>query len=434
MSPASRKTAVVASDLETRTVRKLFWRLLPFLFLVYVVNYLDRINVGFAALQMQAQLGLSDRVYGLGAGIFFAGYFIFQLPSNLALTRVGARRWIALIMTLWGVISCCMIFVRTAHGFYELRFLLGAAEAGFFPGIILYLKNWFPANARARAVALFMTAIPLSGVVGSPISGALLEVHAWTLAGWQWLFLIEGAPAVLLGIATLVLLAEHPDSVSWLSSEQRRWLAAELQRERDAHPDATRHWSVAFTSGRIWLLTLVYCGITTCMYGIIYFLPKMIRAVSAASNFKIGLLSTLPYLTAAIAMVVVAMHSDRQRERRWHLACLASAGTIGAWVAGYASSTAGTVLFLSIALSAALSMMGPFWAFSTNSLSETTAPAGIAVINSLGNLGGFMGPYMMGMLSAKAGFRGGIIVIGTALLLAGVIALLVSERRETFSS
>jgi MFS transporter, ACS family, tartrate transporter len=434
MSLVDRKTAVPVSDLEARTVRKLFWRLLPFLFLVYVVNYLDRINVGFAALQMQAQLGLSDRVYGLGAGIFFAGYFIFQLPSNLALTRVGARRWIASIMTLWGAISCCMIFVRSGHEFYALRFLLGVAESGFFPGIILYLKNWFPASARARAMALFMTANPIAGVVGGPISGALLGLHVWRLEGWQWLFVIEGAPAILLGIATLALLAERSESVSWLSSEQRNWLTAELQRESEAHPDATRHWSVAFASGRIWLLTLVYCGVTTCMYGIVYFLPKMIRVVSVASNFKIGLLSTLPYLTAAIAMVLVAMHSDRKLERRRHLAYIACAGAIAACAAGYASSTAGTVLFLSIALSAPLSMLGPFWAFSTNSLSETTAPAGIALINSLGNFGGFAGPYLMGLLSAKAGYRWGMVVIGSALFLAGLIALLVSERRGTFSS
>lgn len=434
MTPVDRKADIVACDLETRTISKLFWRLLPFLFVVYVVNYLDRVNVGFAALQMQSQLGFSDRVYGLGAGIFFAGYFIFQVPSNLVLARVGARRWIAAIMIVWGVISCCMIFVRSGHGFYALRFLLGVAESGFFPGIILYLKNWFPASARARAIALFMTAIPLSGVVGSPISGALLEMHAWGLAGWQWLFVIEGTPAILLGLATLALLAERPESVHWLSVEQRNWLTAELHREREAHPDATRHWSVALASGRIWLLTLVYCGITTCMYGIIYFLPKMIRAVSVAADFKIGLLAIFPYLAASIAMVLVAMHSDREGERRWHLACVACVGAIGASVAAYATSTMGTVLFLSIALSGGLSMLGPFWALSTHSLSETTAPAGIALINSLGNFGGFMGPYVMGVLSARAGFRWGMVVIGAALLLAGLIALLVSERRGTFSS
>jgi ACS family tartrate transporter-like MFS transporter len=434
MSSADRKTAVVASDLETRTVRKLFWRLLPFLFLVYVVNYLDRINVGFAALQMQSQLGLSDRIYGLGAGIFFAGYFIFQLPSNLVLTRVGARRWIAWIMTLWGVISCCMIFVRTAHEFYELRFLLGAAEAGFFPGIILYLKKWFPANARARAVALFMTANPIAGVVGGPISGALLGLHAGPLAGWQWLFLIEGTPAVLLGIATLGLLAETPHTVTWLSPEQRSWLAATLGRERDAHPDATRSWSAAFLNVRVWLLTVVYFGETTCMYGLVYFLPKIIRSVSAASNLDIGLLSTIPYVSAAGFMVLLGMHSDRTGERRWHLAGLAFTGTAGAWAAGFVTSTAATVALLSLALSATFSMTGPFWALSAALLSDTTAAAGIALINSFGNLGGFLGPYSIGLLHNANGFRGGMIVVGTALALAGAIALLVRARPQTFPS
>jgi D-galactonate transporter len=434
MSFADPKTPVVASDLETRTVRKLFWRLLPFLFLVYVVNYLDRINVGFAALQMQSQLGLSDRVYGLGAGIFFAGYFIFQLPSNLVLMRVGARRWIASIMTLWGVISCCMIFVRTGHEFYALRFVLGVAESGFFPGIILYLKNWFPASARARAMALFMTAIPLSGVVGGPISGALLEMHVWRLEGWQWLFVIEGAPAILLGIATLALLAERSESVTWLSSEQRNWLTAELLREREAHPDATRNWSAAFLNGRVWLLTLVYFGETTCMYGLVYFLPKMIRSVSSAGSFGIGLLSTIPYLAAAVAMVLVGMHSDRTGERRWHLAGLAFAGTVGAWAAGFVTSTAATVALLGLALTATFSMMGPFWALSAALLSDTTAAAGIALINSFGNLGGFLGPYSIGVLHNANGFRGGMFVVGTALALAGVVALMVRTRQQTFPS
>jgi MFS transporter, ACS family, tartrate transporter len=433
MSTVAANPSASASDLPDKTVRQLFWRLIPFLFVVYVVNYLDRVNVGFAALQMQAQLGLSDRVYGFGAGIFFAGYFIFQVPGNLVMTRVGARRWIAAIMIVWGVISSCMIFVRTAHEFYLLRFCLGIAESGFFPGIILYLKNWFPASARARAIALFMTAIPISGVVGSPISGALLEVRGWHLAGWQWLFLIEGLPAILLGIATLALLVEHPDSATWLSFEQRTWLKTELARERDAHPHAALHWSGAFLSPAVWLLTLVYGGICTCMYGIIYFLPKLIRAVSNVSDFRIGLLSSLPYLITAIAMVLVASHSDRRNERRWHLACGACTGAFAAWFAAHVNSTAPTVLFLSIALAGTLSMMGPFWALSSKSLSQSTAPAGIALINSFGNIGGFIGPYVMGRLSATAGLRGGIVVTGCALLLSGGISVLVREHRQTSS-
>src|SRR5215471_6426059 len=216
---------------ESKVVRTLLWRLMPFLFLLYVVNYLDRINVGFAALEMQAQLGLSDRVYGLGAGIFFAGYFFFQVPSNLAMAQVGARRWMAAIMVLWGVISCSMVLVRTPTGFYKLRFLLGAAEAGFFPGIILYLKNWFPATARARAVALFMTANPLAGVIGGPISGALLGLHQYGLAGWQWLFLLEGVPAILLSLIVLLTLKDYPQDAHWLDAEQKVWLVDTLERE-----------------------------------------------------------------------------------------------------------------------------------------------------------------------------------------------------------
>jgi MFS transporter, ACS family, tartrate transporter len=416
-------TATLASDLETRTARKLFRHLLPFLFLVYIVNYLDRINVGFAALQMQAQLGLSDRVYGLGAGIFFAGYLTFQLPSNLAMRRVGSRYWMSAIMVLWGMISSCMIFVRTAHGFYELRFLLGVAEAGFFPGIILYLKNWFPASSRARAVALFMTANPLAGVVGGPISGALLGLHAGPLAGWQWLFLIEGTPAVLLGLLTLRFLAEDPQQVTWLSDEERTWLASELQRERDSHPDAARPWTDALSNGTVWLLTVVYFGLTTCMYGLVYFLPKIIRNVSTAGNLRLGLLSTIPYIVTAVAMVLTGMHSDRTGERRRHLACLAVGSAIGAYAAGYSVSTVSTVALLSLALSGVFSMLGPFWALLTSLLSESTAAAGIALINSVGNLGGLLGPYVIGRLRDPYGFRGGLIVIGTAVALAGLIAL-----------
>lgn len=434
MSTIPANAAQLTADLKRRTLRKLFLRLLPFLFLVYIVNYLDRINVGFAALQMQSQLGLSDRVYGLGAGIFFAGYFLFQLPSNLLITRVGARRLICAIMVAWGLISCCMIFVHTAHGFYGLRFLLGIAEAGFFPGVILYLKNWFPARARARAMALFMTGNPLAGVVGGPISGALLQLRAGPLAGWQWLFLIEGAPAILLGIASLWFLAERPESVNWLSPQESSWLMTELQHERDGHLDAKRDWFAACFSGRIWLLILVYCGMTTCMYGIIYFLPKMIRHVSSGTDFGIGLLSTLPYLAATAAMILTATHSDRTGDRRWHLVCIAGVGAIAASAAGYATSTAITVLLLSIALSAPLSMLGPFWALSTSLLGDTTAPAGIALINSFGNSGGFIGPYLMGFLSTRTGYRGGMVVIAAALLLAGILALLLSERQQISSS
>ncbi len=296
--------ALAGTELGAKVISKLTRRLLPFMFLLYIVNYLDRINVGFAALQMRGQLGFSDKVYGLGAGIFFAGYFFFQVPSNLALARLGARKWIAVIMVLWGAVSASMIFVTTPRSFYLLRFLLGVTEAGFFPGMILYLRRWFPSAARARAVALFMTASPLAGVLGGPISGALLGVHAGNLAGWQWLFLIEGLPAVLLGAVVLAYLPDRPEVAAWLTTDERAWLTGELAREQGAHPQASRRQVfAAFTEGKVWLLVLVYLGDTTCTYGVGLWLPSLIRGVSGLRNFLVGLLAAIPYLVTAIAMV-----------------------------------------------------------------------------------------------------------------------------------
>jgi MFS transporter, ACS family, tartrate transporter len=421
------------TDLGARVVSKLTRRLLPFLFLLYIVNYLDRINVGFAALQMRGQLGFSDRVYGLGAGIFFAGYFFFQIPSNLALARVGARKWIAVIMVLWGSISAAMVFVGTPRSFYGLRFLLGAAEAGFFPGMILYLRRWFPSAARARAVALFMTAGPLAGVVGGPISGALLGVHLGNLAGWQWLFLIEGLPAVLLGGVVLAYLADRPEVAPWLTPEERIWLDGELTHERDTHAVVSKSdVFAAFGQGKVWLLVLVYLGVTTCTYGVSLWLPSLIRSLSGTSNLIIGLLSAIPYLATAIAMVLVGMHSDRTGERRWHLAGSAFVGAIGLACAAYATSTAANIAFLSLTLMAGFSMMGPFWATSTELLSETSAVAGIALINSFGNLGGFLGPYTIGLVRTRTGgFRGGLLAVAALLGLSAGLSLLAYERDPT---
>ena len=307
-------------DPGANVVAKLTRRLLPFLFLLYIVAYLDRINVGFAALQMKGQLGFSDKVYGLGAGIFFAGYFLFQVPSNLALARFGARRWIAVIMVVWGVISASMIFVGTPRSFYLLRFLLGVAEAGFFPGMILYLRRWFPSAARARAIALFMTAAPLAGVIGGPISGLLLGVQRGHLMGWQWLFLIEGLPAILLGGVVLVFLTDRPEIATWLSEEQRSWLVEQLAHEERPQPRASSSVFSALAEARVWMLVVVYLGVTTAAYGIGLWLPSLLRNASGTSNFVVGLLSAIPYLATMLGMVLVAAHSDRTRERKWHLA------------------------------------------------------------------------------------------------------------------
>ena len=421
---------LTTTDLGAKTLSKLTRRLLPFLFLLYIVNYLDRINVGFAALQMRGQLGFSDQVYGLGAGIFFAGYFFSQVPSNIALARVGARRWIAVIMVLWGTVSVSMIFVGTPRSFYFLRFLLGAAEAGFFPGMILYLRRWFPSAARARAVALFMMASPLAGVLGGPISGALLGVHGAHLSGWQWLFVIEGLPAILLGGVVLTFLTDSPEIAPWLNPDERDWLTGELAREQSNHPDASRRQVfAAFTQSKVWLLVLVYLGDTTCTYGVGLWLPSLIRSVSGLSNFLIGLLSAIPYIAAAIMMALVGIHSDRTRERRWHLAGSAFVGSFGLACAAFSNSTTATVAFLSVTLLASYSLLGPFWATSTELLSDTSAIAGIALINSFGNLGGFLGPYMIGLVrSWTGGFRGGLLAVATLLAISGVTALLVFSK------
>lgn len=434
MSSPVNNTAA-APDLESLVVRKLLWRLLPFLFLLYIVNYLDRINVGFAALQMRSQLGFSDDVFGTGFGIFFVGYFFLQVPSNLGLARVGARRWMAAIMVLWGVVSCGMIFVRTPHSFYAMRFVLGAAEAGFFPGIILYLKNWFPASARARAVAIFMTANPLAGVIGGPISGALLNLHHFGLAGWQWMFILEGVPAVLLAGVVLVTLEDRPADASWLHEHERVWLVAVLDNERQQHETAYRSdvWG-AFLNWRVWLLTIVYFGLTASAYGLILWLPVYIKSLSNLGNFGIGVVSIIPYVATALAMVFIGVRSDRSGKHRMYLAGSAFLAAVFLLVAAYTTSIVPALTFVSLALAATFCMQGPFWATGTSLISGTAAAAGIAIINSLGNLGGYFGPKIIGLSRmAGGGFRGGMLVITASLILAGIMSLVVRQRRQPAS-
>jgi len=421
-------------QLERRVVHRLTWRLVPFLFLLYIVAYLDRINVGFAALQMREQLGLTDAVYGLGAGIFFAGYFLFQVPSNLVLQRVGARRWISVLMVLWGVISASMLFVTSARTFYGLRFLLGAAEAGFFPGVILYLKTWFPAQARARTVARFMTAAPLSGVVGGPLSGALLSLRSSGLAGWQWMFLLEGIPAILLGVITASYLVDRPEDAEWLSQEERDWLIRTLNREEEMK--ASREGVLTATRlFQVGILALVYFGLNTVSYGVSLWLPTLIRSVSGVSDLTIGILSAIPYVAAAIAMMLVGLHSDRSGERRWHTAVPAFAGAFAMVAAAYSTSLTPSIIALSIAVLGVFSMMGPFWSMPTSLLSGTAAAVGIAVINSIGNLGGFVGPYVIGLVRTSTGqFKGGLLLVSACLAVGGCLVLSVKVQNRTANS
>ena len=413
--------------MEAVVVRRLTWRLVPFLFLLYIVAYLDRINVGFAALQMQRQLNLTDAVYGLGAGMFFTGYFFFQVPSNIVLQRLGARRWIATIMVTWGVISSAMVFVSGPRSFYAMRFLLGAAEAGFFPGVIFYLKSWFPAQARARTVARFMTAAPLSGVLGGPLSGALLELHGKTgLAGWQWMFLMEGIPAVLLGLVAFRYLVDRPGQATWLPASERDWLLAMLANERPVTGNAGAGVFSAIRNRQVWMLALVYFGVNTVSYGISLWLPKLIHSLSGVGELTIGMLSAIPYIAAAMAMVAVGLHSDHSRERRWHTALPAFAGAIALVAAAYSTSVGPSILAISVAVLAVFSVVGPFWAMPAAILSDSAAAAGIAFINSMGNLGGFVGPYVIGVVRTSTGqFKGGLLLVGAALAMSGVVVLAV---------
>jgi ACS family tartrate transporter-like MFS transporter len=414
------------ADLE-RAVAKARRRLIPFLFLLYLVAYLDRINVGFASLQMNQALGFSATTYGFGAGIFFLSYVLFEIPSNVILARVGARLWIARIMISWGLVSSAMMFVRSAGGFYTLRFLLGLAEAGFFPGLIFYLTRWFPVRERARTVAAFMTATLIAGVVGGPISGALLSMHGTGgLQGWQWLFLLEGLPAIVLGVVVLKVLTEHPRDARWLADAERAALIACV---RDEGPVATADESTwtALRSRRIWLLAVVYFTIPVTLYGIGFWLPQMLKAASGAGNFGVGLLSAVPYAAGAVGMVIVGRHSDRTGERRWHVLVPALVSAMGLALSTMAGGTAWALVTLSLAMLGLASMFGPFWALATSNVRGVGAAAAIALINSVGNTGGFVGPYLLGAISdATHSFTAGLFGIA-AILAAGAALVLFAE-------
>ncbi len=433
--PVSGATATASADsaLAARTMRKVWRRLIPFMFLLYIVNYLDRINVGFAALQMNQAIGLGASAYGLGAGIFFLSYVIFEIPSNLVLERVGARLWIARIMITWGLVSAATMFVRDARQFYALRFLLGAAEAGFFPGLIFHLTRWFPEDARARAISGFMVATVTAGIVGGPISGALLSMHGFAgLAGWQWLFLLEGLPAIVLGVGTLWLLTDRPERAAWLAADERAWLVGRLRAESEAAPSAHRTLGEALGSGRVWLMAIIYFTLPVGLYGVGFWLPQIIQGFSHTSDFIVGVLSAIPYLAGAIAMVLVGRHSDRTGERRWHVAGPALAGAAGFVLVGVFTSAVPSLLALSLATAGLVSTFGPFWTLSTSFLRGRGAAGGIALINSIGNIGGFVGPTLVGFVrDATHSFAAGMWMLGATLAVGGLLALAVRPAVAT---
>ncbi len=405
-------------------------RLLPFIFLLYIAAYLDRINAGFAALQMNRELGLGDAAFGLGAGLFFVGYFLFEIPSNLILQRVGARRWIARIMISWGAAAAAMAAVRGPLSFYALRFLLGAAEAGFFPGIILYLTYWFPASQRAHAIALFMTASALAGVIGAPLSGALLMTDgAWGLAGWQWLFILEGLPSIILGVAVLFVLTDYPRGARWLTETEKQWLEESLAREDDS---GREHGLLGgIVNRRIWMLALLYFAVVTGLYGVTMWLPRIVKDFGRLGNLQVGFISAIPFLSAAIAMVIVGKSSDRMGERRRHIALPAFCAAAGLILSARASNPVFAIAALSLAAAGIWGAMGPFWSMPSEYLDGSAAAAGIALINSVGNLGGFAGPYAMGLVMQRY-HSFGLALAAMALLLfgAGCLALAIPRERS----
>jgi D-galactonate transporter len=418
------------SSFEEATYRKVAWRLTPFLMLCYVVAYLDRVNVGFAKLQMSADLHLSDAVYGFGAGIFFIGYFLFEVPSNVILHRVGARVWIARIMVSWGIISMLTMFVTTATMFYVMRFLLGLAEAGFFPGIILYLTYWYPAHRRGRMTTWFMTAIAISGVIGGPVSGYILKnfhgVNGWH--GWQWLFLLEGVPSVIVGILVFILLDDRIAKAAWLTSEERDLLSRNIDAE-----DATKEdlpIGTVLSSPRVLLMSLIYFSFVMGLYGVSFWLPTIIKATGVTDAFMIGLLSAIPFAAAVVGMVLVARSADRRRERRWHIALPAFAGALGLVLSvTWAHNTVLAMTALTLATMGILTTLPLFWSLPTAFLAGTGAAAGIALINSIGNLAGFLSPYAVGWLKqATAANDSGMYMLAAFMVLGGLLAVSVPAR------
>ena len=414
---------------ESSAYRRVTLRLIPFLLLCYVVAYLDRVNVGFAKLQMLSDLRMSDTAYGIGAGIFFIGYFLFEVPSNLILHRVGARKWIARIMVTWGVLSMLTMFVTGPYTFYLLRFLLGLAEAGFFPGIVLYLTHWYPSSRRARIISLFMTGVAISGVIGGPLSGYIMSRMAGVsgLAGWQWLFLLEGIPSLVMGAAVFFYLPECIETAEWLSETERR----RLSRNLEAEASGVEHASVFATlrDPRV----LLYAGISFCfvmgLYGISFWLPQLIRTMGVEDAGRIGVLSGIPSACAAVFMVLVGWSSDRFRERRWHLIFGAVMGATGLVVAGlFSTSLVIGMIAMSAAMAGSLSNIALFWTLPTAALRGASAAAGIAAINAIGNLAGFLSPYLIGVAKDATGSAtAGLYVIAVFLLIGAALVVLATR-------
>ncbi|MCP1204014.1 MFS transporter [Pantoea sp. B550] len=421
-----------SADIEQQIVKKVVWRILPFLIVCYLIAIIDRGNIGMASLQMNEDLGLSKAVFGFASSLFFVGYFLFEVPSNLAMQKIGAKIWISRIMVSWGIISVCTAFVESANTLYVLRFLLGAAEAGFFPGVILYLTYWIPGKYRARVIATFMVAIPAANFIGSPISGLILSFDGWLgMRGWHWLFILEGIPAVVLGIAAFFLLSNRPTDASWLNQEQKAWLSTTIQAENEKKK-AIGHISLwqLLRHKHIWVMALIYAGASAAGSTLSVWSPQLLKSFGL-DNFSTGLVNAIPYGLASILMVVWGRSSDRSGERRWHTALtlfLIAGGLLSAFIT---NSLTGSVVILSLVLMGAYSMKGPFWALASGWMSSTTAAAGLAAIGAMANLiGGGLMVNVYGIINQATGSHTLAMMPLAILCGIGGIAVLVMGRRK----
>ncbi len=402
---------------------KIAWRIMPILFVSYIIAYLDRVNVGFAKLQMLGDLKFSESVYGLGAGIFFLGYFVFEIPSNLILHRIGARVWICRVLITWGIVSCCTALVRTPWEFYTVRFLLGLAEAGFFPGMILYLTYWFPSNRRAKMMAVLMAGNPVSGIIGGPLSGYILHHFSGSghVKGWQWLFIIEALPAIVLGVIILFYLDDRVITSKWLSDREKETVAAEISNEAASKTHHTVR--SVFTSPRVWLMAAIYFCITSGSYALGFWQPTIIHQSGVKDPFNIGLLTMVPYTLALVSMILVGRHADKTRERRWHViipSIMAALGFILCTQAG--NSTVIAMTGLTMAVVGIITALPMFWALPTSFMGGTAAAAGIALVNCTGNLGGFFSPAIIGFLKTYTGtLNSGLFMVSGCMLMASIL-------------
>ena len=408
-------------------------RLMPYLFILFVIAYLDRVNVGYAALQMKGDLSFTDEILGFGAGIFFWGYFLLEIPGGILVEKWSARRWIARIMISWGIVAILMGFVQTKNQFYLLRFLLGLAEAGFFPGVIVYLSHWFRAEDRAKTIGMFLAALPVSNIIGSPMSGLLLNVDWLGLHGWRWLFIIEGIPAIIFGIITIFYLTDRPHEAAWLPAEEREWLERELAQEhqfkRAANPLRILQ---AFRHREVIILSVAYFFIVSTHYGFTFWLPSIIKQQSGSSNLRVTLISAIPYCVGFAAILLVGWSSDRTKERRWHTALAILAASLGLFLAVMLRDRfALSVAMFCVAASGIYAYLPGFWSLPTSFLSGTAAAASIGMINSIGNLGGYAGPYVVGYLSTLTGsFLGGLIYLSLSAFVAAVLVLAIRATRS----